>query len=250
MHVLEFVDWQVTDVRIKFVKYPIQNFTKSTRLSDETLIAEITPVVPETKEFRMSKEWINDCTLNFWECVDFDFGKKGFDFFLKYYCPEVYLLLGISIVEVKPVVTGKDVVTTEINQNHHDADARIDNNVVAIDSSSEKVGFPNETFLEEYKPVKKEIKRNMFSKIEMSRYKFQFLELLNCLFLKWIAKSIVLKQNALSENMFSIGGWIKEKNLSYGEKQVRWGRSNSNSRSFWKFWWTGFCRIYVFISQN
>ena len=28
--------------------------------------------------------------------------------FLKYYPPEVYLLLGISMAEVKPVVTGKD----------------------------------------------------------------------------------------------------------------------------------------------
>ena len=84
------------------------------------------------------------------------------------------------MVEVKPVVTGKDVVTTEINQNHQDADARFDKNVFAIDSSSEKVGFPNETFLGEMKAVNKEIKRNMFSKIEISRYKFQFLELRNC----------------------------------------------------------------------
>ena len=71
-------------------------------------------------------------------------------------------------------------MSTEINQNHQDADARIDNNVFAIVSSSEKVGFPNEIFSEEIKPVNKEIKRNMFSKIEMSRYKFQFLELRNC----------------------------------------------------------------------
>ena len=71
-------------------------------------------------------------------------------------------------------------MTTEINQNHQDADARIDNNVFANDSSSEIVGFPNETFLGEMKAVNKEIKRNIFSKIEMSRYKFQFLELHNC----------------------------------------------------------------------
>ena len=72
------------------------------------------------------------------------------------------------------------VVTTEINQNHQDADAMININVFAIDSASEIVGFPNETFLEEMKTVNKEIKRNMFSKLEMSRYKFQFLELRNC----------------------------------------------------------------------
>ena len=69
---------------------------------------------------------------------------------------------------------------TEINRNHQDADARININVFAIDTSSENVGLPNETFLEEIKPVNKEIRRNMFSKIEMSRYKFQFSELRNC----------------------------------------------------------------------
>ena len=56
----------------------------------------------------MSKEILNDCTFDFWECVDFDNGNKCFDFFLKYYSPDVYLLLGISMIEVRPVVTGKD----------------------------------------------------------------------------------------------------------------------------------------------
>ena len=73
---------------------------------------------------------------------------------------------------------------TEISQKYQKSDARINISKFATDTSSEKVGFPNETFLDEYTPVNKEIKRNMFSKIEMSRYKFQFLELLNCLFLK------------------------------------------------------------------
>ena len=72
------------------------------------------------------------------------------------------------------------VVKTEINQNHQDADAMININVFAIDSASEIVRFPNVTFLGEMKAVNKEKKRNMFSKIEMSRYKFQFLELRNC----------------------------------------------------------------------
>ena len=71
------------------------------------------------------------------------------------------------------------VEKTEINQNHQDADARINIIVFAIDTSSENVGFPNETFLEEIKPANREMRRNMFSKIEMSRYKFQFLELRN-----------------------------------------------------------------------
>ena len=39
--------------------------------------------------------------------MDFDYGNKSFDFFFKYYPPDVYLLLGISRIEVKPVVTGK-----------------------------------------------------------------------------------------------------------------------------------------------
>ena len=61
------------------------------------------------------------------------------------------------------------VVTTEINQNHQDADARININVFSIDSASEIVGFPNVTFLGEMKAVNKEKKGNIFPKIEMSR---------------------------------------------------------------------------------
>ena len=58
IHVLEFVDQQVTDVSIKFVNYSIQNFTKCTRLSEETLIAEIKPVVTENKDFDCRKEYL------------------------------------------------------------------------------------------------------------------------------------------------------------------------------------------------
>ena len=68
MHVLELVDWQVTDVRIKFVKNNIKNFTKSKRLSDETLIAEIKPVVTEKKEFECPKKYLTTA-LSFFENV-------------------------------------------------------------------------------------------------------------------------------------------------------------------------------------
>ena len=89
----------------------------------------------------MSKGIMNDCSFDIWECLDFEDGNKNFDFFIEMYSPEVYLLLGISMVEVKPVVTGKDVVITEINQNCQESDARININDFAVEPCSESVRF-------------------------------------------------------------------------------------------------------------
>ena len=195
----------------------------------------------------MSKEIINDCTFVFWECVDFDYGTKSFDFFLKYYPPEVYLLLGISMVEVKPVVTGKDVVKTEINQNHQDANAMINIKVFANESSSEIVGFPNGTFLKKWKPKIRRSRGTCFQSLRWVDISFSFWNFVTVFFLMKIRKSIILKQKGVSEKYVFDCGFDRKKYLSYGEKQVRWWRSNSKSESFWNFWWTGFCRIFVFI---